>query len=244
MSEKAIFTCACGWQGIPFIKHSFVPNDKFTHYTKSFHCLKCHDELFATSNAIDKACDVQEISLPVKEMPLPYKFTGEKYELEIFEKQFTIYSLDITDVYRKPYFFKAEGKVECYGEVFYEAVLKMENVSSGMKVGFNLEFRIPEKEIDSFCEFLLKHYEMETRQSIPRPRKLPANPGNPPPWDPNSLPWKMDPKIIPTPYYPTKKRIDPYGGNVTDYLDEIKKQMKLTDDESDDLNDIFKKYKM
>lgn len=246
MDNKKEYKCNCGWKGVPKVNHIYTSDhtnragileDRIL-YTKTFHCKDC-DHLLHSDATLTFGAALKDkngnISFDAKSVPLPYIFEGKKYKLEILKDKFHIHPLDIA---LKSSIFDAECKVECFAEVFYEAVLKYE--APDMPANVAMEFRVPESEIDSFCEYFLKQF---FEESQPRRRKFPQPQGNPPPFDPNSLPWKItDPNKIPTPYYPPKpyKRTDPYGETEEkSWIKDFKDMMDKMKEEKYDAGDEF-----
>lgn len=217
------YSCTCGWQGEPYIKHTYMEKagaafQDCTLHIASHHCRSCGQQL-DSSEAVIRNSELnpeEKQDLGIKSMPLPHEFNTRKYQLEIFEDKFTIYSLDITDATRTKHIFRSKNKVECIGDIFYDIVLHP--IIPGDS--FNVEYRITDSEIDAFCEYFLEHFTVNTIDKrrfpqIPLPTPLNPIPRNPytNPFDPTQAPWKQDPNISPTPYtFPTPKKIYPYAG--------------------------------
>lgn len=251
MGEVKLY-CDCGWSGQPHIKHSYEKPDNGSPFedhilhTESRHCKSCLHEIESSQNFITKSKLPPEVKqdLGIKSIPLPHEFTTSKYELNIWEDSFSIYSLDITDAFRIKHNCRSKNRVECIGEVFYQIVLQP-IISILPNDSFNVEYKISDSEIDAFCEYFLEHFTSANIRRKPRFPQMPASPNptpfplpsipnfpkwNPPAYpapSPNQLPW-FDPNKAPfTPWIPSgptvPRKIDPYADVTEKYREIIKK---------------------
>lgn len=237
METGKILFCNCGWSGVTKFRHSYEKYDitttRILHAVSSI-CKSCSKEIYRTETVLNKSDISQETKqyLGVNLVVLPYTFKTKKFELEILEDSFNIYSMDVTDATRSKNIFRSKNRIENFGEVFYEIILNP--ITPGKS--FSVEYRVTDSEIDSFCEYLLDDFTVRHKlpklpfaPSNPAPNPYTNNPAMPlPPFDPNKIPWS--PNKVTTPYFPKpNKKIDPYAEDILKKWMESQKHMEDDD---------------
>lgn len=218
MEATEVKFCTCGWAGIPTVKHSYEPyrDDGRLLHVKSYHCVNCKVEIASESRLINQS-GISKEDLGIKILPLPHSFKGKKYKLTVNQDDFKIYSFDMSNPSRSSHIFLSTNRIECVGEVFYEIIINPSVGITNTGSTFNIEYRISDTEIDTFCEYYLKHFDEKRNRPhlpLPVPNTIPV-PSYPPPgapWiGPNGVPF--DPNQLPysPPTRPKRKWTDPYA---------------------------------